>query len=1193
VADRTVSVALQLKLSGFSNGLRKAKADVNDFGDSLSKHAKKNKADWDTVGAGFLAVGAAAGVGIAAAVKGFADFDQAMSNVKAATHETAGNMAELRQAALDAGRDTAFSATEAAAGIENLAKAGVSTQDILGGGLAGALDLAAAGELGVADAAETAATAMTQFKLQGTQVPHIADLLAAAAGKAQGEVSDMAQALNQSGLVASQFGLSIEETTGTLAAFASAGLIGSDAGTSFKTMLLALANPSKESAELMEDLGINVYDAQGAFIGIAPLAEQLRTRLKDLTQEQRDQALAQIFGNDAVRAANVLYSQGASGIADWTKKVDDAGFAAETAAIKQDNLRGDLEKLMGSFETALIGLGEGANGPLRGLTQRLTSAVDAFDGLQGPAKSAALAAAGVTAAVGLAGGTALIAVPKIVAFNQALASMGPAGLKARAAAGALTRVGGAAAGILELTEALNKAQGTAFRGSLSQLATDLETFGESTVVGGRLAERFGESLDGIAKRGPDIKGLGETLKQALFSDAPFDRLDGNVQTVKALDDALAQLVESGSVDNAKAAFEQISREAAQWGLSMEDLKKLFPDYTSALDTATKAAEAEAEATAKAGAATRGAVTPAQQLSAAEAAKAEALEKSEKKALEQAQALDDLIEKMHRASGAALSLSGAQIGYQEALDSATEAAKENGRVIDKRTGKINLDTAAGRANQAALNSLAEATNDQTDAMIRNGQSNDKVRATAESARKKFVEVARQMGLSKTEAERLSRAYIDIPDSVSTTVTNTAVAAKKPVDTYTTSLHNLPKEKDTKVKTSGIPKAWADIQGFSQNVDKTLSGIADEQIKVGIVYSSKGINLTSPSSVGRRATGGPGGPVRGPGTTTSDTAGLYALSNKEWVIRAASSMKYGDRAMKSVNDGTAVIIPDGGFAAGGSPGINFRASTPGTSQMAKDIAAYMLKAAGPYIKAGAKQFTGPGGPPGARHSFRGVTLNSRTIAMLLNAERMLGAAFHITQGSYSTRVAASGSTHAGGGAMDTNGPKGWNAAVRALRAAGFAAWHRTPSQGPWNHHIHSIAIGDSSASPAAKRQVQSYLAGGNGLGGGSRSTSQRALTSSGLGYNTAKQKFSDGGKVKLTSYDNGGMLPTGPSLVWNGTGRPEPVGHDFIRRSELAEMVAQLEITNWETGTGHFRMVAQGEIRQNNRQVKRDVGQGLVR
>jgi TP901 family phage tail tape measure protein len=217
----------------------------------------------------------------------------------------------LRKAALQAGKDTAYSATEAGKGIEELSKAGISTADILGGGLKGALSLAAAGQLDVGEAAETAATAMTQFNLKGNQVGHVADLLAAGAGKAQGSVHDMGYALKAGGLVASQMGLSIEDTTGALAAFASAGLIGSDSGTSFKSMLQALQNPSSKSAKVMKELGLNVYDAQGQFVGLTQLAGQLQARMQGLTQAQRDQAMAQIFGSDGIRAATVLYKQGA------------------------------------------------------------------------------------------------------------------------------------------------------------------------------------------------------------------------------------------------------------------------------------------------------------------------------------------------------------------------------------------------------------------------------------------------------------------------------------------------------------------------------------------------------------------------------------------------------------------------------------------------------------------------------------------------------------------------------------------------------------------------------------------------------------------------------------------------------------------------------------------------------------------
>jgi TP901 family phage tail tape measure protein len=118
------------------------------------------------------------------------------------------------------------------------------------------------------------------------------------------------------------------------------------------------------------------------------MAGQLQTHLSGLTEEQRNSALATIFGSDAVRAANVLYKEGASGIADWTSKVNDQGYAAEQAAKLNDNLRGDLERLGGSFDTLLISIGSGAQGPLRMLTQGLTDVLDGISSLGGPLSAA-------------------------------------------------------------------------------------------------------------------------------------------------------------------------------------------------------------------------------------------------------------------------------------------------------------------------------------------------------------------------------------------------------------------------------------------------------------------------------------------------------------------------------------------------------------------------------------------------------------------------------------------------------------------------------------------------------------------------------------------------------------------------------------------------------------------------------------
>lgn len=391
-------------------------SDLGNEARTLAKNILSNRDALDHVATGAGIGGAALTAGFAYAVKQYADFDKAMSAVQAATHETAGNMEKLRTAAMKAGADTKYSGSEAANGIEELAKAGVETKDILSGGLDGALALAAAGNIEVGEAAELAATAMTQFGLKGSDIGHVADLLAAGAGKAQGSVGDLGYALKQSGLVAAQTGLSIEETTGTLAAFASAGLVGSDAGTSFKVMLQKLQNPSKEAAGLMNEYGISLYNAEGKFKGITAVAGDLKRGLQNLTPAQRDAALATIFGSDAVRAANVLYTQGQEGIQGWIDKTNDAGYAASTAAIQQNNLAGDIEKLGGAIDTIILSSSGGLSDFFRGLVQMATGLLDFMGKLPPSFLAVNLTVVGLT-------GVALLGVAAAAKFITAYQTM--------------------------------------------------------------------------------------------------------------------------------------------------------------------------------------------------------------------------------------------------------------------------------------------------------------------------------------------------------------------------------------------------------------------------------------------------------------------------------------------------------------------------------------------------------------------------------------------------------------------------------------------------------------------------------------------------------------------------------------------------------------------------------------------------
>ena len=247
---RTIAVRLRLLVGDYKRDADEAGAATDKLGDKIAKTGAKSKVDLDKVAMGAGIAGAAL-LGLAgAAVYAASAFDKQMSEVGAVSAATADQMNELRQAAIDAGAATVFSAKDAAQAEAELAKAGISTADILGGALNGSLALASAGSLDLATSAEIAAAAMNTFGLKGSDVGHVADVLAAAANKSSAGVDDLGQGLQQVGLVAAQVGMSFEETVAVLAAFADRGLKGSDGATSLKTALQRLASAGAKTAAL-------------------------------------------------------------------------------------------------------------------------------------------------------------------------------------------------------------------------------------------------------------------------------------------------------------------------------------------------------------------------------------------------------------------------------------------------------------------------------------------------------------------------------------------------------------------------------------------------------------------------------------------------------------------------------------------------------------------------------------------------------------------------------------------------------------------------------------------------------------------------------------------------------------------------------------------------------------------------------
>lgn len=375
--NKNIVIRLMADTASYEAAMTRAGSTARTVASGMENTGRKSA----LIASGMTAAGLAVAAFGVAAVKMAADFDQQMSTVQANTGATSAQMDQLRAAAIEAGASTVYSASDSADAINDLGKAGMSVTDILTGGLTGALNLAASDGMAVGDAAEYMANALSMFHLKGSQASQVADTLAAGAGKAVGNVSDFGEALNNCGAQANSFGMNVQETTGVLALFAQNGTIGAEAGTQLNSMLMKLAAPSAEASNTMKELGISAYDAQHHFVGMANFAGQLQKAEKNLTDEQRNQANATIFGSYAIKAANYLYEAGESGVNKWTKAVSESGYAAEQAAAKNNNLKGDLENLGGSMESLMISVGEGAQGPLRKMVQGLDTLVDAFAGL--------------------------------------------------------------------------------------------------------------------------------------------------------------------------------------------------------------------------------------------------------------------------------------------------------------------------------------------------------------------------------------------------------------------------------------------------------------------------------------------------------------------------------------------------------------------------------------------------------------------------------------------------------------------------------------------------------------------------------------------------------------------------------------------------------------------------------------------
>jgi len=929
-ADRSVSVTLKASVSDYLGKITAASKATKDFSKSAVDAGSKHKASFDKVGTGMAITGAAIAAGVGLAIKSFADFDKQMSNVRAVSGATAGEMGKLRTAALQAGADTKYSASEAAKAESELAKVGISTSDILGGALTGSLNLAAAGNLDLAQAAEISGQAMKIFGLQGKDVGHIADVLASGANKSAADVGTLGQALQQGGLVAAQTGLTLEDTVGTLSAFADNALNGSDAGTSLKTMLQRLNPQSDEAADLMDTLGLSAYDAQGQFVGITAYAGKLQTALRDMSAEQRNSTMSVIFGSDAVRAANILYKEGAAGIQSYITGVNDQGAAARVAAIQMDNLSGDVEQLKGSIETGLIQAGAGANDMLRDLTQLATGAVNIFTNLPAPLQQGALGLAAVSAAGLLAGGAIIKIVPQISATRTAMADLGVTAPRVAAGLRAVTATLGGPWGIALVAAAAvvgsfiskqieAKAQADELRGSLDQ---------QTGAITGNTRAIVARNLQ--ASGAFDIaRGLGISLQTvtdaALGNTDALDQLTSgqkayNAASVVAINnqiaagDGLSGL--AGQTDVFASSTEKASAQTQGQAANFKTLLGIVTPINGVLSGQSEKQREIAEATGQTagklgeyGSAAGGATSAADAFAQAQQDSASATQEANKQ-------LDDYIQKLQDAGMIVLSTRAAQRAVKDAYNDVTDALKKNGKTMDQ-------NKQAGRDNAAVLDDIAQRHLHLADSVYKQTGSEGKMRASLVASRKALSDTGVRFGLTRKAADAYAADILKIPTGHATKITTPgATKSKDEVDKLRGQIAIL-KGKAVKVAQSGAVGSAAEVKRLRDEIALLHSK------EVDIVTRRSNITINETRSVNKRNAGSgsdptlraTGGAISGPGTGTSDDIPAW-LSNGEHVLTAEDVRRAGGHEAiyawrKSLGSSVKRFARGGavGFASGG--------------------------------------------------------------------------------------------------------------------------------------------------------------------------------------------------------------------------------------------------------------------------------------
>ncbi|MEC1344875.1 phage tail tape measure protein [Bacillus haynesii] len=787
-----IRARLILDMSDWSRRSQQARNDMSQMGRSSENLSKQ----MGLVQKASLAVGGAVVAGIGASVKTAADFEAAMSNVKAISGATGQEFEDLKNIASKMGAETKFTAVEAAEGLQYLAMAGFSVKEQVGS-LPAVLNLASASNESLGRSADIVSNIMTGFGIKAEESGHAVDVLVKAMTTANTDLGQLGDAMKYVAPVANGLGYSIEDTAAAVAKMSDAGIQGSMAGTALRATLLHLSNPVGQTAKAVKKYNLELEDANGNLKSLPELIGYISKNLEGMSDAQKTATAAQLVGTEAASGFVTLLGVGEKGLRDYSNALKNAGGTADRVAKTQmDNLKGSFEKFKSALDGLGIKIGNEFLPTFRKIVDEGTKILDFLNKLNPGIITTGLEMAGTAAAIAL---VAASAVKLGIALKGLFVSMGPAGWVITG----LSILGGLLVGVKNSYDAMNTVSLEAAETkqkeieSLDKVASEFDKLQSKTKL---TADEFAHYLD-----------LNDRLKT-----------ETDPEVIKRLKDEQAGLKERSGLTNAE--FDRFLK-------LNDDIVKKAPETNAAISEQGNAFAKNTEAVKKLSAA------KAEELrTELEKQKATAQNK-EAEYLEKQQILKTDIKKL---DGERAELEGKIADQTQKVKDITaevNAAKEEGRKKDQYQAEINL-----AAEEATLNKLRDQLVANLDNLQTKRESLGEVQkelGKLDQINQKLIDIElKQVGLNakKGEGVNVLRKELLRLEDVKAKLENNTSAADKKTKEYRDSVKAVDKE------IAQLKSALSRVQAITKEAETMNERLARRiNKKIHVTYSMDGSEI----------------------------------------------------------------------------------------------------------------------------------------------------------------------------------------------------------------------------------------------------------------------------------------------------------------------------------------------------------------